>query len=226
MCPQISHLSDIQWSLWNKLFYSCSYKNHQQKLSTSATNGDGEMWKEKYLEGRVDDSIPNKECCFNLGQERPRIHQESVWRGWSGGSLCFTLWISCVFEGVEISEGYSYLSRRNWGGWCVSRYVCHTCEQVWRDFLLAGVTLETWKKLVVQWELMALCLYFPHFHSLQFFIFLFTSMACPAEEMLSCWTRSRACPGFAAWLKGGFKAILKIQWIAWNFLQTIKSDKL
>lgn len=68
----------------------------------------------------------------------------------------------------------------------MSRYVCHTCEQVWRDFLLAGVTLETWKKLVAQWELMALCLYFPHFHSLQFFIFLFTSMACPAEEMLSC----------------------------------------
>lgn len=31
----------------------------------------------KYFAGRVDDSIANKEWCFNLGWERPRNHQES-----------------------------------------------------------------------------------------------------------------------------------------------------
>lgn len=52
--------------------------------------------------------------------------------------------------------------------------------------LLGGVMLGTWKndgKMVISDFLPLLS---THFHSLQFFIFLFTSMACPAEEMLSC----------------------------------------
>lgn len=68
-------------------------------------------------------------------------------------------------------------------------YTCVKGEQVWREFLplLARVILDTWKKLVAQWELMAASAFSlsTHFHALQFCIFLFTSMAHAAEERIN-----------------------------------------
>lgn len=65
--------------------------------------------------------------------------------------------------------------------------MCVKGEQVWRVFtLLGGVCLGTWQnggQMIIRGSLSLLSTLF---HSLQFFIFLFTSMACPAEEMLSC----------------------------------------
>lgn len=117
-----------------------------------------EKCEKKYFEDRVDDSIPNKERCFNLSQERPRIHQESGSERDDLVILCALPpeW-SCVSEGVQLSEGCSYLSRKNWGGWCVS-YLWTGVERLSSSW---GYIRDL-QKLVAQWELMALCLCFPH----------------------------------------------------------------
>lgn len=62
----------------------------------------------------MDDSIPNKEWWFYLDQERPRVHQDpgAEREDVVVPSALSHEW-SPVSEGVEISEGYSHLSRRN-----------------------------------------------------------------------------------------------------------------
>lgn len=135
------------------------------------------MWK-KYFEGRVDDSIPNKEWCFTLGwthQDTPGIWG---WKGGCGAPFCFSPWIIlCFWKSENIRREFLFIQEKLRLIW-----VCQGWAGMEKVFtFLAGVVLETWKnggKMIIN---VSLPLLSTHFHSLQFFIFLFASMA------LSCW---------------------------------------